>query len=475
MNDYGEFDALELADLVRSGQASAGELLEDAIAAVAARNGALNAVVTEMYDEARTEIASGLPTGPFTGVPFLLKDLRAAYAGVPTTSGSHYWVDNVPEADSETVRRFRRAGFVIFGKTNTPEFGCCPSTEGALFGATQNPWRAGFSAGGSSGGSGAAVASGMVPAAHGSDGGGSLRIPASCCGAFSLKPTRGRVPAGPTYGEAWNGLSTEGVITRTVRDSAAVLDAISGPAPGDPYWAPPPARSYSDEAVAAPGRLRVAVQREALNGAAVHQDCVAAVDRAADALADLGHDVVDAAPSYDVKGMGDAFTLLIAANVQAGLDRYGEETGRSPGPGDLEHVVGVLRNIGHDRTAADLVRATWTMHGVGRDIAPFFDSYDVLLSPVVATPPPPLGVLDPTTEDLNGYLTAVFNFIPFTSLANIAGVPAMSVPWDHNADSLPVGIHFTAGHGREHVLFRLAGQLEQAHPWPLRSPQTDSG
>ena len=470
MDDYHTYDALGLAELVRSGEVSAGELLDEAVAAVAEHNGALNAVVTEMYDEARAEIAAGLPEGPFAGVPFLLKDLRAAYAGVATTSGSRYWADNVPDADSETVRRFRRAGFVIFGKTNTPEFGCCPSTEGALFGATQNPWRAGFSAGGSSGGSGAAVASGMVPVAHGSDGGGSLRIPASCCGAFSLKPTRGRVPAGPTYGEAWNGLSTEGVITRTVRDSAAVLDAVRGPAPGDPYGAPPPARPYADEVVTAPGRLRVAVQREAPNGAAVHRDCVAAVDRAAGALADLGHDVVDAVPSYDVKAMGDAFTLLIAANVQAGIDRYGEETGRSPGPGDLEHVVGVLRGIGHDRTAADLVRATWTMHGVGRDIAPFFETHDVLLSPVVATPPPPLGVLDPTTEDLNGYLTAVFNFIPFTSLANIAGVPAMSVPWDRNADNLPVGIHFTAGYGREDVLFRLAGQLERAHPWPLLSP-----
>ena len=469
MQDYGDYDALGLAELVRSGQVSAGELLDEAIAAVAERNPALNAVVSEMYDEARAEIAGGPSAGPFAGVPFLLKDLRAAYAGVPTTSGSHYWVDNVADADSETVRRFRGAGFVIFGKTNTPEFGCCPSTEGALFGATQNPWHAGFSAGGSSGGSAAAVVSGMVPAAHGSDGGGSLRIPASCCGAFSLKPTRGRVPAGPTYGEAWNGLSTEGVITRTVRDSAAVLDAVGGPAPGDPYWAPPPVRPYADEVATTPGRLRVAVQREALNGADVHEDCVAAVDSAAGALSDLGHHVLDAAPSYDAKGMSDAFTLLIAANVQAGLDRYGEATGRSPGPGDLEHVVGVLSKIGHDRTAADLVRATWAMHGVGRQIAPFFETHDVLLSPVVATPPPPLGVLDPTTEDLNGYLTAVFNFIPFTSLANVAGVPAMSVPWGRNADNLPIGVHFTAGFGREDVLFRLAGQLEQAHPWTLTS------
>ena len=225
---------------------------------------------------------------------------------------------------------------------------------------------------------------------------------------------------------------------------------------------------------APPGRLRVAVQREALNGAAVHPDCVEAADRAASALSDLGHEVVDAVPSYDVKGTGDAFTLLIAANVQAGLDRYGEDTGRAPGPGDLEHVVGVLSKIGHDRTAADLVRATWAVHGVGRQIAPFFETHDVLLSPVVATPPPPLGVLDPTTEDLNGYLTAVFNFIPFTSLANVAGVPAMSVPWDRNVDNLPVGVHFTAGFGREDVLFRLAGQLESAYPWPLVSSSPEA-
>lgn len=470
MSDYENHDMLGLAELVRTGEATPAELLDEALRRVEERNPIVNAVVTNMHDQAVQAIESGLPDGTFTGVPFLLKDLRAMAAGVPSTAGSRYWVDNVPDHDSELVARHRRAGLVIFGKTNTPEFGCCPSTEGALFGPTRNPWDTSRSAGGSSGGAAAAVAARMVPGAHGSDGGGSIRIPASCCGVFGFKPTRGRNPAGPDYGEAWNGLSAEHAVTRTVRDSAALLDATSGPSPGDPYWAPQPERPFLDEVAADPGRLRFAVQRHALSGAPVHPDCLEAVDRTVTLLEELGHEVKEDAPSYDKARVGPAFPLLIAANVQAAIDQYTEQSGRAPAAGELENVIGILAADGHAKTAADLVRATWAVHATGRQVAPFFEDYDVLISPVVATPPPPLGTLDTTTDDVAAYIAAVFAFIPFTALSNIAGTPSMSMPLHWNAEGLPIGVHAMAGFGRDGLLFRLAAQLEQARPWADRRP-----
>ena len=470
MNELDTKDMLDLAALVREGELSPVELLDDRLAALRERNPALNAVVVEMEAEARATIAAGLPDGPFTGVPFLLKDIRALYAGVPTTAGSRYFRDNVPDHDSELVARLKRAGLVIFGKTNTPEFACCPSTEGALFGPTRNPWDPSLSAGGSSGGAAAAVAARIVPGAHGSDGGGSIRIPASCCGVFGLKPTRGRNPSGPDYGEAWSGLSVEHALTVSVRDSAALLDATAGPAAGDPYWAPPVARPYLEEVGAPVERLRVAVQRVPASGAPVHDECLASLDDAAALLADLGHDVAEDAPVYDAARIGPAYPVIIAANVQAALDQHAELTGRPPEEGELEHVIGLLAADGHVKTAADMVRATWAMHATGRSVAPFFERYDVLLSPVVATPPPPLGVLDTQTTDVAAYLRAVFEFIPFTALSNIAGIPSMAVPLRWSDAGLPIGVQLVAGLGREDVLFRLAAQLEEARPWSKRLP-----
>jgi amidase len=464
------YDMVGLAGLVSAGEASPEELLDDALRRVEERNPAVNAVVTPMEEQARAAIAAGLPDGPFRGVPFLLKDIRAQYAGVATTAGSRYWVDNVPDHDSELVARHKRAGLVIFGKTNTPEFAACPSTEGALFGPTRNPWDTSRSAGGSSGGAAAAVAARMVPAAHGSDGGGSIRIPASCCGVFGFKPTRGRNPSGPDYGEAWSGLSIEHALTLTVRDSAALLDATAGPSPGDPYWAPPLARPLADEVGAPVGRLRVALQRTPASGAAVHPDCIAAVEATAALLEELGHEVTEDAPAYDTARMGPAYALIIAANVQAAIDHYAAATGREPGPGEIENVIAILAADGHAKTAADMVRAVWAMHATGRQVAPFFERYDVLLTPVVATPPPPLGSLDTTTDDVAAYLTAVFSFIPFTALSNIAGIPSMSVPLHWSDDGLPIGSHLVAGFGRDDLLFRLAAQLEEARPWAGRRP-----
>ena len=470
MKELIEYDALGLAALVADGDISAAELLEATLKRVAEVNPRINALVTPMYEEARRTVAGGELPGPFAGVPFLLKDLRALYAGVPTTSGSRFFQDYIPSHDSELVARYKRAGLVIFGKTNTPEFGCCPSTEGALFGATRNPWHSDHSAGGSSGGAAAAVASRILPAAHGSDGGGSIRIPASCCGVFGYKPTRGLNPAGPDHGEAWNGLSAEHVLTISVRDSAALLDVSRGPEPGDPYCGPPLEGTLLAASQRPPGRLKIAVQRQALTGAPVHSDCIAAVDDAVKLLTDLGHLVEDAVPDYDVARIGAAYPLLIAANVQAAIDQRAEETGIEPNTEVIESVIHILGAMGHDRSAADMARAVWAMHATGRQIAPFFEQYDVLLSPVVATPPPPIGLLDTSSSDVDAYLQAVFAFIPFTSLANVAGTPAMSVPLYWNTDGLPIGVHFAAGAGADGKLFSLAVQLEQARPWAERRP-----
>ena len=469
MDGYEQHDALGLAALVRDREVSPTELLDEALARVEARNPELNAVIRLIEGRARAAIEAGLPDGPFRGVPFLLKDLRAGYGGVPTQAGSRFMHDNVPGADSELVKRYKDAGLVIFGKTNTSEFGGAPTTEPREFGPTRNPWDTERSAGGSSGGSATAVAAGMVPAAHGGDGGGSVRIPAGCCGLVGLKPTRGRNPAGPE-GEGWNGLSAEHVITRSVRDSAAFLDATAGPALGDPYAVPPPARPFLDEVGVEPGRLRVAVQRAPASGAPVHSDCVAAVDAAAEMLSDLGHEVVEGAPSYDGPATGAAFRLLVAANVQSVVDEHAERVGREQGPDDLERVIGILGEEGHQADATQALRAIRTMHRTGRQVAPFFEEHDVLLTPTVATPPPPLGLIDTMSEDVDAYLETVFGFIPFTALANIVGSPAIALPLHWNVDGLPISVHFMAGYARDDLLFRLAGQLEQARPWFDRRP-----
>lgn len=465
MNPFDDLDAVGLAELVRSRQISPSELLATAIDRIESRNPTINAVVRTMFDEAQQTVGNGVPDGPLAGVPLLLKDLRATYGGVPTTSGSRYFLDNVAPRDSELVARYKAAGMVILGKTNTPEFGGAPTTESSLFGATRNPWNLEHSAGGSSGGAAAAVAAGMVPLAHGSDGGGSVRIPAGCCGLFGFKATRGVNPAGPDYGEAWNGLSAEHVITRSVRDSAVVLDASSGPAPGDPYCAPHYDSSFASEVSRDPGRLRIAVQTTTAAGTSAHPDCVAAIHDVARLLEDLGHTIVEAKPQYDNVAAGGAFRLVIASNVNASLAQYQRRIGRGPQPGELENINAMLAAEAARASASDFVEATWALHQVGRDVAPFFAEYDVLLAPTVSAPPVPLGYLDITSTDLDDYLVKVFSWIPFTAMANQAGLPSMSVPLVWNEAGLPIGTCFTAGFGRDGLLFRLAGQLEQARPW----------
>jgi amidase len=473
IDEYEDQDALGLAAWVRAGEVTPEELLEAAVARVEARNPALNAVVIRAFDEGRKAIESGLPDGPFLGVPWLLKDLHAAWTGVRLTSGSRFFADNVSDYDGEITARYRRAGLVLFGRTASPEFGHTSTTESILYGATRNPWDRERSAGGSSGGAAAAVAAGILPAAHASDGGGSIRIPASCCGLFGMKPTRARVPAGPKVGEGWSGMSTAHAVTRSVRDSAALLDAVSGPAPGDPYWAPPPARPFLQEVGADPGRLRIALQTRAFNGVEVDADCVAAARDAADLCRSLGHQVEEADLSIDPEPLSRAAGTIISANLRATLLERASALGRDVTADDVEPLTWLMAEGIQHAGAADYASALRVIHGLGRQVAAFFDHCDVILTPTMATPPLPLGRLALTRADVAGLSADLSRTIGFTQLFNATGGPAMSVPLYWNAAGLPIGVQFAGRFGDEATLFRLAAQLESARPWFTRRPRID--
>ncbi|MBL7174529.1 MAG: amidase [Desulfobacteraceae bacterium] len=470
IDNYESYDALDLAQLVRKGDVSATELLEAAIESVEERNPTLNAVVTPMYDEARQSIEAGLPDGPLRGVPFLLKDLGAFYNGVKTSYGSTLYAAFVPDHDSEIVIRYRKAGLVICGKTNTPEFGLTVTTEPRLFGPCRNPWNLDRTTGGSSGGAAAAVASGMVPAAHASDGGGSIRIPASCCGLFGLKPTRGRVSMGPDLGEGWNGMSIHHVISRSVRDSAAFLDATAGPALGDPYWAPPPPRPFLEEVGKDPGNLRIAFTTTPPSGATVDPACVTAIRETANLCESLGHTIEESSPTVNQEELGPATMTLMNTDVRTKLEVRAEALGREPSPEDVERVTWQMAEAGKELSAVSYLKAVQTLHRVGRQVAHFFEDYDILLSTVLLKPPIPLGVLDMMSEDRETYIRTINSFFGFTSLFNVTGQPSMSVPLHWSDDGLPVGLQFTARFGDEALLFRLASQLEAAQPWKDRRP-----
>jgi amidase len=468
--DYDRYDGLGLAGLVRGGEVKPEEMLEAAIERVEALNPALNAVVTRLYDQARAALAAGLPAGPFTGVPYALKDLGALYTGAVTSYGSRLFAGAVADHDSEYTVRLKRAGLVILAKTNTPEMGLAPSTEPRLFGPTRNPWNRAHSAGGSSGGSAAAVAGGMLPMAHATDGGGSIRIPASCCGLFGLKPTRARNPMGPDAGEGWGGASVGHAVTRSVRDSAALLDVTAGPDVGDPYWAPPPAGPFLDEVGRPPGRLRIALATASWNGAPVDPECAAAATDAARLCESLGHHVEEARPDYNHEALGQATRIIIGANVRAALDVGAKARGRAVEAGDVERVTWEFAALGASHTAADYARSIGVVHRTGRAVARFFTRHDIVLSPTMCRPPFPLGVLDMSSADADAYLAAVLASIGFTSLFNSSGNPAMSVPLAWSRSGLPIGIQFAAPFGGEALLFRLAGQLEAARPWAARRP-----
>ena len=459
-------DGLGLAALVRSGEVTARELVEASVARIEARNPHVNAVVATRFEQALAE-ADRPAAGPFSGVPFLVKALGADVAGLATTRGSRLFADDVAAVDSVAVARFRAAGLLVLGTTNTPELGKNGTTEPVLHGPTRNPWRPSHSAGGSSGGSAAAVAAGMVPAAHGNDGGGSIRIPASACGLFGLKPSRGGYPTcrRSTASRTRSPVSTRS--TRTVRDSAALLDAVAGPEPGDPYAVPEPERPYLEEVGADPGRLRIGWTTTSARGLAAAADCADATACAARLCEGLGHHVEPVEFSYDAEGMTNAQSVIMAANARAAIDRRLAVLGRPLADDDIEPFTRVLYEMAGARTATDLVVALEMVERLGRQAAANFMDYDVLLTPTLLCRVPELGWADTTRPETMANASA---FTAFAGIFNATGQPAMSVPFGTDGDGLPVGVQFVAPFGAEAVLVRLAAQLEAAAPWPGLAP-----
>lgn len=468
--EYDNYDAVGLAQLVRNGDVSPEELLDEAMARVEQRDPAVNSIVAKLYDHARAQIRAGLPDGPFRGVPFVLKDLHALCNGEITSNGSRFYQDNRADHDTELVARYKKGGLVIFAKTNTPEFGLTITTEPVLFGATRNPWKAGYTAGGSSGGSAAAVAAGLVPAAHASDGGGSIRIPSSCCGVFGLKPTRGRNPAGPDRGEGWAGMSTEHVVSRSVRDSAALLDLTSGPDLGAPYHAALPRQPYSTDVGAGPGSLRIALSTHTPAGEKIGPECERAVVETARLLEGMGHRIEEVRLDFVPEELGPAFRLVIAGNQRVAIETYAARVGREPTTEAFEKITWMFFESGAKASAADYARAVQVLHRTGRLVARFFERFDLLLTPTLPRPPEKLGVFDMNTADLDAYSRAVGLFTSFTAVFNASGNPAMSVPLHWSADGLPIGVQLAGRYGDESTLLRVAAQLEQAKPWFHRRP-----
>lgn len=470
MLDFEKHDAMSLAELVANKDVKPLELVEDAISRIEKHNPAFNAVVSKFYDEAR-KAAAGRLSGPLAGVPFLLKDINASIKGIPTSGGSRPFSTIPAPNDSESVLRYRKAGLIFMGKTNTPEFGLNLSTEPALFGPTRNPWSLEHSAGGSSGGASAAVAAGMVPAAHASDGGGSIRIPASCCGLFGLKPTRARISSGPDTGEGWGGLSIQHVITRSVRDSALLLDISAGAGSGDPYYAEPPKGSFLAATRRDPGKLKVAVAFTTPSGAALDPECAAAIRATAKLCESLGHTVEEAYPEFPFEEVRLASSTVICASIAAKLDGLAEQRGRAIAEDELEPLTWLCYEGGKAVTGPQYVAAIQIIHRTGRQLAPFFRKYDVLLTTTLAKPPIKLGVARTDDKDPTDFIGVVQSYSPFCQVFNVTGQPAMSVPLHWTASGLPVGVHFAAPYGGEELLYSLAAQLERAEPWADKRPK----
>jgi amidase len=478
VDDLLWLDATAQAELVANGDVTAHELVEAAIACIDGDNPRVNAVITTMYDKARASLAD-LPNGPFRGVPFLLKDAVAHSAGDPYHCGMQVLKDAgyVAPHDTWLVTRYRAAGFVILGKTNLPELAMSVTTEPRAYGATRNPWDLDHSAGGSSGGSGAAVAAGMVAVAHGNDMGGSIRIPASECGLVGLKPTRARNSLAPDFGEYWGFTTHEHVLTRSVRDTAAVLDATSGPAPGDPYFAPPPARPFVDEVGTDPGRLHIGFRtRGRARDDDVHADCVAAVTNTARLLESLGHVVEPVElPAFDHPSLNDAIGSQFGVFAARELDRWSLVLGREIDPSELEPWTAQMVELGRATTGAQYLAGTEAANAYSRGLAAWWDpaapdgGWDVLVTPQLGAPPPRIGRLGPDS-DFESRFEQVSALATFTFPFNITGQPAISLPLHWNDAGLPIGVQLVAAYGREDVLLRLAAQLEAAQPWADRHP-----
>jgi len=473
-DELSRLDATAQAELVRSGQMAPAELVEAAIARIEAANPELNAVIHTLFEEGLEAARGELPDGPFRGVPFLLKDLGAAFAGQPLHMGMNYLKQRDFRAPVDTflAQRFRAAGLVTIGKTNCPELGILPTTEPRAYGPTRNPWDGERSAGGSSGGSAAAVAAGMVPIAHANDGGGSIRIPASNCGLVGLKPSRQRISEGPLVGDIMSGLTCELAVSRSVRDVAAILEAVHGPAPGDPYVAPPPIRPYTEEVGADPGSLRIALWTETIIERDADPEVVAAARGAAQTLEGLGHAVEQ--PDMSMFGglpVVEPFLTRWAAGQAQILDQLSLLGGAPIAAEDVEPLTWALAEIGRARNSGEYLAAVGQHQALGRMLAGVYESgFDLLLTPTMGEPPPPLGSFDDSGADPMDAFHRAFIDGCFTAAFNATGQPAISLPLHWNEAGLPIGVQLVAPLGREDVLLRVAAQLEQALPWADRIP-----
>jgi len=464
-DEYRAHDGLGLAKLIADKEVTPEEVLEAALARRDAVNPEINALVYHQDAQARGRVAADLPDGPFAGVPFALKDLYAFEDGQPVTHGSELWKEQVAEGDSTHVARFRAAGLVTIGRTNTSELGLVWTTEPVAYGPCRNPWNTDHGVGGSSGGAAAAVAAGILPLAHATDGGGSIRMPAAHCGLFGLKPSRGRSPTGPFVGEGWAGISCGHVVTRSVRDSAALMDATCDPEVGDPYAAPPPSRPYLEEVGRAPGRLRVAYHTTDYTGEPLGDEVVSGIKEAARLLESLGHEVEEAAPPVDFDWAAQSMFTIVAANTRDSVMMRYEQLEREPNGYGLEQATWDMVERAADLSAVDYARAVTCFHIHGRRMGRFFETHDVVLSGTMRQPAPEIGTVTMNDWDAEELFRRATEQMPITSLFNQTGCPAMSVPLAWSKAGLPIGIHIGAGYGREDVLFRLAGQLEESQPW----------
>lgn len=483
--EYSNYDGLGLAELVRKKKVSPSDLVEEAITRIETHNPKLNAVVYKLYDRARKAAKEKLPDGPFKGVPFLMKDLSDTLEGLPTSNGNKLWKNIPASVSSELAKRWENSGVIVVGKTNTPEFGLTPYTESDTLGPAYNPWDTTRTTGGSSGGSGAAVAARMVPLASGGDGGGSIRIPSSACGIFGLKPTRGRTPTGPIIGEAWQGFAIEHVLTRSVRDSAAMLDATKGPDVGAPYIIPD-AGPFLKEVDKKPGKLRIAFSTKPMLGKQVHADCVKGMEETTALLKQLGHEVVEDAPAINGEEYSLQFLTIVAGQIRADIEEIAQIAGKKVSLNDFDVTTFGTALFGTILKASDYAKAIRYLQMVSRDIGRFFENYDILLTPVLNQPPVKIGTLKPSSAEqtqikliartgatwvleamgiIKPLAAQTFEFIPWTPVFNVTGQPAMSVPLHWNEEGLPIGMHFVGKWGDETTLFQLAGQLEKEKPW----------
>jgi amidase len=471
--NYADYDGLGLAELVRNKDVKPTELVDEAIRRAEALNPKLNFVVYKDYERARKTAEGSLPQGPFSGVPFFLKDIYGFAEGMPTRQAARFMPAMPWPSDCLLVTRYKAAGLVMLGKTNVPEFGLVPTTESKLYGPSRNPWNREHSTGGSSGGSAAAVAARVVPLAHANDGGGSIRIPASCCGLVGLKPTRARMSYAPDFGDIIDGLANDHVVSISVRDTAAALDATAGCIQGDPYWAPDPPKSYLGAMAHTPKRLRIAYTTKKLDGQPLHPDCVSAVKQAAKLCESLGHVVEEAMPDLNQTALIPAFMTFWCANLAAGIDYVAKLTGQTPSADKFEGLTWGLYEAGKRISASEYLHAKALMQHAPRKAAKFHETYDVWLSSTLGSPPVKLGTFDMEERDPEKSFAPLIDYVPFTAMQNVTGQPAINLPLYWNGQGLPIGAHFVGRYGDETTLLQLAHQLEQAAPWAQRRPNLE--